>query len=149
MIKFTVFLITFAISITGCNFNQSLQKNSTNNDEKVSRDEIPVDFLRIIENAQTEDDQQFTNTPPPESGILIDDIPLNFSELPQSEQELIRNQIRYSADGEFRERSDINGIYKDIFEYDLPPKRGFYSNEFGFSDNVFDYGIPFTGGIEN
>lgn len=148
MIKFAVFLITFVLSMTACSGNQFLPKSSVPEQEqilssqnKILEEEIPVDFFKMIEKEKAKISQQ-SNLSSPQNPLTIDEIPANFSEIPEHEQTEIINQLTYSTEGQFRSQSPINGIYKDVYEYDLPKKRQVYPEQLFPPENVFDYGIP-------
>ncbi|AFZ47183.1 hypothetical protein Cyast_1218 [Cyanobacterium stanieri PCC 7202] len=156
MIKTAVFLTTIVLSMTACNGNQYLQKNSTHNQEEIIfveqeivGEDIPVDLLKMIENERQKSRPLNNNSDSvtyrfSEGESTIDDISGDGVEISEIEPVNITEDLIYSGEGQFRSQSPINGIYKDVYEYDLPPKQNSYSHRLFPWDNIFEYGIPIS-----
>lgn len=151
MIKYVLFSITLLMLVSGCNLREDMEQNSLTNEEQTlyssqnySRDEIPTDIFKIIENEKKSALKRPTNTEERRQ-MFYDELPPNFSQLPRSEQIKIRDRLMYSTMIEFREQTDINDVNKDVYEYDVPSREKTSTNDSPYTGNIFDYGIPYSG----
>lgn len=155
MSKTAVLFTTIILSMTACNGNQYLQKNSLHpqeetisTEQKIAAREIPVDLLKMIEN-ERQQSRSLNNLTPVTNHVveetsIVNNMPSHGAQISEIEPVNITTELIDSGAGKIRTQSPINGIYKDIYEYDLPPKQNTYSHGLFNWDNIFEYGIPIS-----